>query len=121
MRYLNIETDEIFTEDELRADYEQKKRNGELEEFYDTFEYYLRHCLTENNGSLQPIADDWMIHRLQRKVAEDIACEDMPYGKCIDVIQKYNMFGTWSTWEINNRPVDVDEIREMVEQELGLW
>ena len=66
------------------------------------------------------VAEPWMIHRLQRSVANDIACEDMPYGKCIEVIQKYNMFGNWSTYEINHRPVDIDEVSEMVEQELGL-
>ena len=120
-RYYNVDTGEIWTEEEIREEFNALKRNGELEDFYeDDFEYYLKNCQLENNGSLEKIAPDWMINRLQRQVAEDIATADMPYGDVLEVIQKYNWFGNWSTWEINNRPVDVDELTEMVEEELGM-
>ena len=118
-KYWDVDHERLWTEDELRADYDQRKRNGELEDFYNTFEYYLNCCLTINNGSLEEVAPDWMINQQQRIVAKEIATVDMPYGDVLEVIQKYNWFGNWSTWEINNRPVDIDELTEMVEQELG--
>lgn len=119
-KYYNVDTGEIWTKEEIREEFDALKRNGELEDFYeDDFEYYLKNCLLENNGSLEKIAPDWMINQRQRQVAEDIATADMPYGDVLEVIQKYNWFGNWSEWEINHRPVDVDELTEMVEQELG--
>lgn len=117
-KYWDVDHERLWTEDELRADYDQRKRNGELEDFYNTFEYYLNCCLTINNGSLEEVAPDWMINQQQRIVAKEIATVDMPYGDVLEVIQKYNWFGNWSTWEINNRPVDIDEITEMVAEEL---
>lgn len=119
MKYYNVDTGEILTEEEIREEFDALKRNGELEDFYeDDFEYYLKNCLVENNGSLQKIAPDWMINQQQRIVAKEIATVDMPYNEVLEVLQRYNWFGTWSFWEINNRPVDIDEITEMVEQEL---
>ena len=118
-KYWDVDHERLWTEDELRADYDQRKRNGELEDFYNTFEYYLNCCLTINNGSLEEVAPDWMINQQQRIVAKEIATVDMPYGDVLEVLQRYNWFGNWSFWEINNRPVDIDEITEMVEEELG--
>lgn len=118
-KYWDVDHERLLTEDELRADYDQRKRNGELEDFYNTFEYYLNCCLTINNGSLEEVAPDWMINQQQRIVAKEIATVDMPYNEVLEVIQRYNWFGNWSFWEINNRPVDIDEITEMVEEELG--
>lgn len=119
-KYYNVDTGEIWTEEEIREEFDALKRNGDLEDFYeDDFEYYLKNCLVENNGSLQKIAPDWMINQQQRIVAKDIATVDMPYNEVLEVLQRYNWFGNWSFWEINNRPVDIDEITEMVEQELG--
>lgn len=119
-KYYNVDTGEIWTKEEIREEFDALKRNGELEDFYeDDFEYYLNNCLIENNGSLQKIAPDWMINQRQRQVARDISTTDMPYSDVLEVLQKYNWFGNWSFWEINNRAVDIDEITEMVEQELG--
>ena len=120
-RYHNIENDEVLTEDELREEYKTRKRNGDLEDCYDTFEYWLHCCMTYNNGSLEKIAPDYEINRLRRDVAMEIACEEMPYGEVLDVLQRLNFFGNWTEYELNHRPVDVDELREIVEQELGLF
>lgn len=117
-KYWDIDHERLWTEDELRADYDQRKRNGELEDFYDTFEYYLSCCLIINNGSLEEVAPDWMINHQRRIVAKEIATVDMPYNEVLEVLQRHNWFGNWSFWEINNRPVDVDELTEMVAQEL---
>ena len=120
-RYRNIENDEVLTEDELRKEYETRKRSGDLEDCYDTFGYWLHCCMTYNNGSLEKIAPDYEINRLRRDVAMEIACEEMPYGEVLDVLQRLNFFGNWTEYELNHRPVDVDELREIVEQELGLF
>lgn len=121
-KFWDVDHEKVWTEDELRNDYQSLKATGDIDpEIYDTFEYYLNSCLVENNGSLMPVAEDWMINRLRRDVASDIACDEMPYEKCLEIIQKYNMFGNWSTYEINHRPVDIDSISETIEQELGLW
>lgn len=121
MKYYDIDHDKIYTEDELRADYENRKRNGELEDFYDTFEYYLECCMTRNNGSLEEIAPDYEIENKRKWTATKIAAQsDMKYEDILNVLRKWNVHGTWTTWEINNRPTDYDELQEMVEEELGL-
>lgn len=120
-KYYDIDHDKVYTEDELRTDYETRKRNGELEEIYDTFEYYLEACMTRNNGSLEEIAPDTEIENKRRWTATKISSQsDMKYEDVLKVLRKWNVHGTWTKWEINNRPTDYDELQEMVEQELGL-
>lgn len=116
-RYLCIDNDMIYGEDEIRRDYEQLVKAG-ME--HGTFEYYLECCLTRNNGSLEPIADDYELERLRRDVASDIACDEMPYEKVLEVLQKLDVFGNWSRWELTNRPVNIDEVTEIVAEQLGL-
>lgn len=116
-RYLCIDNDMIYTEDEIRRDYEQLVKAG-ME--HGTFEYYLECCLTRNNGSLEEIADDYEIERLRRDVASDIACDEMPYAEVLEVLQKLGWFDGWTPWEIAHRPIDVDEIAEIVAEQLGL-
>lgn len=121
-KYWDIDHEKLYTESELKTDYEQRLKDGDIDaEIYDTFEYYLNACLTINNGSLEPVADDVWIKKLRRDVASDIACDEMAYGDVLEVLDKLDMFGNWSTYEINNRPVDVDSISEIVAQELGVW
>ncbi len=117
MRYRDIWSEKVFTEDELRKEFEILKANGETDA--ENFGQYLTNCLGKN-GSLEKVADDWRIHKMQESVATDIACKEMPYDKCLEIIQRFQMFESWTDYEINNRPVDVDDISEMVAQELGL-
>lgn len=118
-KFYDIDHDKIYTEDELRTDYETRKRNGELEDFYDTFEYYLECCMTRNNGVLEEIAPDYEIENKRRWTATKIAAQsDMKYENILNVLRKWNVHGTWTMWEINNRPTDYDELQEAVEQEL---
>jgi len=120
--YYNVDTNETWTEEEIREEFNALKRNGELEDFYeDDFEYYLKNCLVENNGSLQEIAPDYEIENRRRWTATKIAAQsEMKYEDILNVLQKYNVHGNWTMYEINNRPTDIDELQEMVEQELGL-
>ena len=120
-KYYDIDHDKVYTEDELKTDYETRRSNGELEDFYDTFECYLEACMTRNNGSLEEIAPDYEIENKRRWTAVKIAAQsDMKYENILNVLQKWNVHGTWTMWELSNRPTDYDELQEMVEQELGL-
>ena len=118
-KFRDNETNEVVTIDDLVKEFADLKANNQTEST--SFEEYVINCMDYNNGTLEEIAQDWAINRMQRSVSNEIACAEIPYEKALEVIQKYNMFGNWTTYEINNRPVDVDEIRELVEQELGLW
>lgn len=118
-RYLCIDNDMIYTEDEIRRDYEQLVKAGE-EDPEGTFEHYLESCLLVNNGSLEPIADDYEIRRLRRDVAADIACDEMPYAEVLEVLERLGWFGAWTPWEIVHRPINIDEIAEIVAEQLGL-
>lgn len=118
-KYRDIETNEIITTAQLKAEYEKLRRDNQTEA--ETFNDYLINCQISNNGTLEVVAPDWMINSRQRSVARDISCDDMPYEKVLKVFQKYNMFGNWTVYEINNRPVDIEELTEMCEQELGLY
>ncbi len=117
-RYYDVDAERIWTEDEIRRDYEQLVKAGE-EDPEGTFEHYLESCLTRNNGSLEEIGDDYEIERLRRDVASDIACDEMPYGEVLEVLQKLGYFGTWSPWEIVHRPVNLDEVTEIVAEQLS--
>ena len=73
-----------------------------------------------NNGSLEEIAPDFEIENRRRWTATKIAAQsEMEYADILEVLRKYNVHGNWTMYEICNRPVDYDELQEMVEQELG--
>lgn len=120
-KFYDVDHDKIHTEDELREDYETRKRNGDIDPtIYDTFEYYLNACLTVNNGSLEEIAPDSEIENKRRWTATKIAANsEMDFEDILEVLQKYNVHGTWTMWEICNRPTDYEELQEWVEMELG--
>ena len=83
-----------------------------MKKYYDTEN-------TGSNGTLEEIAPDYEIENLRRWTATKIAAQsEMKYEDILGVLQKYNVHGNWTVWEIHNRPVDVDELHEMVEEEL---
>ena len=117
-KYIDIDHDRIWTENELREEHKRLLKEDfseEEKEIYSNFGYWLNVC-TDKNGSLEPIADDWLINKLQRNVANDIACSEMPYDDCLRIVQNFHMFEHWTEYEIYNRPVDIEAIREAVEQ-----
>ena len=119
-KFWDIDHEKVLTEDELRQDYESLKRTGDIDpEIYSTFEYYLESCMIHNNGSLQPVADDWKINRVRKAVAWDIvAATELKYEDVINILVNKNIFDEWSEYELDHRPVDVDSLTEMVETEL---
>ena len=119
-KYYDIDHDKIYTEKELHTDYEERIASGELDPvIYNNFNYYLNSCLTENNGSLELIASDYEIENKRRWTATKIAAQsEMNYEDILQILHKFNVHGTWTSWEIANRPTDYDELRELVEQEL---
>lgn len=75
----------------------------------------------DKNGSLEEIAPNYEIENRRKWTATKIAAQsEMKYEDILNVLQKYNVHGNWTMYEINNRPTDIDELQEMVEQELGL-
>ena len=53
-RYYNIDNDTVYTEQQIRDDYNEMISDGTLDrDIYSDFEYYLMSCMTENNGSLR--------------------------------------------------------------------
>lgn len=74
----------------------------------------------DEHGTLEELASEWDIENKRRWTAMKIASQsEIDYVDVLNVLQKYNVHGNWTAWEINNRPVDYDELQEMVEQELG--
>lgn len=70
--------------------------------------------------NMEELASEWDIENKRRWTAMKIASQsEIDYVDVLNVLQKYNVHGNWTAWEINNRPVDYDELQEMVEQELG--
>lgn len=119
-KFYDIDHEKVLTEDELRKDYESLKATGDIDsEIYSTFEYYLESCMIHNNGSLQPVADDWKINRVRKAVAWDIvAATELKYEDVINILVDKDIFGNWSSYELDHRPVDVDSLTEIVEMEL---
>ena len=120
MKYWDVDLEKIWTEDELLLQYKHQKADGEIPHITD-FADFIRHCMVENNGSLEKIADDWAINMVRKAVASDIACDEMPYNKCLEVLQKKNAFGNWTAYELDHRPIDPDVYAEMVAMELGVF
>lgn len=120
-KFYNVDRDEVITEDELLKSYEELKRSGDIDPvIYDTFEYYLEACMTRNNGSLDLIAPDGEIEAKRCRTAERVA--DMTGYKFADVLEVFQRLGVHSTWTVEAlryRPVDYDELAEIVSEELG--
>ena len=92
-KYIDLDHDKIWTEEELRKEHKRllaEDFSEQEKEIYSDFGYWLQ-CCTDKNGSLEEIADDLLIHRLQRNVASDIACDEMPYDDCLRIIQNFHI------------------------------
>lgn len=114
-KFYDTVSEEIFTEEQLSAFYAQGEGDREL---YPTFESWLQE-ITGKNGTLEEIAPDSEINRLRKSVARDIARDtDLDYDQILEIMNNWNVFGTWTIWEINHRPVDVDELSEIILEQI---
>ena len=52
--YIDIESGDIITIEQLMSEYENMKKN-QPDEYGYSFPEYIRNCLTENNGTLERI------------------------------------------------------------------
>lgn len=108
-RYRDFETDEILTTADLEAEYLRLKANNNTEA--ENFGEYLSNCL---EGTLEEIAPDHAIERLRKSVAKDLATRETPYEEILEKLNEYGFFSNWTIWEINNRPVDLREIEDII-------
>ena len=68
----------------------------------------------------EEIAPDYEIDNKRKWTALEITVQtDFDYEKVLEVLRKWNVHGTETMWEIVNRPVDIEELAECVEQELA--
>lgn len=63
----------------------------------------------------EEIAPDYEIDNKRKWTALEIAAQT----DFDEVLRKWNVHGTETMWEIVNRPVDIEELAECVEQELA--
>lgn len=62
---------------------------------------------------------DYAVERKRRKTAEIVAgITGYKYADILEVLQRLGVHGNWTPWELNNRPVDYDELAGFVEEEL---
>ena len=52
--------------------------------------------------------------RFIKAIANDITCKELPYDYALAFCRDW--FSDWSTYEMNNRPVDIDFV-----QEAAIW
>ena len=68
----------------------------------------------------EEIAPEHEIDNKRKWTALKISTQtDFDYEKVLEVLRKWNVHGTETMWEIVNRPVDIEELAECVEQELA--
>lgn len=86
--YLDTFSDdlELITLAQLERDYDESKRNGEIDDC-DTFAEYLENCMYWNNGALLPVADC--------VVRGDYAdCLRLSFADCVYILREHMHVGT---------------------------
>ena len=56
-----------------------------------------------------------MVERLRRSVARDLELEyGLNYEEALTWMQQVGVFGNWTEWELQNRPVDLAELADFL-------
>ena len=56
-----------------------------------------------------------MVERLRRSVARDLELEyGLDYKETLTWLQQVGVFGNWTEWELQNRPVDLAELADLL-------
>ena len=62
---------------------------------------------------------NYAVERKRRQTAEIIArMTGYKYADVLEVLQNLGVHGNWTPEELRNRPVDYDELAEIIEEEL---
>ena len=67
MLFYDIESNQIITQEQLHSEYMENRKNFP-EEFDYSFSDYIHNCLTDSNGTLEPI--DRKIRKLEKELNE---------------------------------------------------
>lgn len=114
-KYLNIITDKIVTEEELYEDYIGNAREQKM---FPTFVEWLEEH-SGSGGFLSEMPTPFRLFDKRAKTASRLAQEmDCSFIEIFDVLREIGVFGNWTLWEIGHRPVNYDELIELVEERL---
>ena len=62
----------------------------------------------------------WRRRDLRITVAGDLArILGYDYAAVLRILEQWDAFGNWSLWETNHRPVNLEEIAELVQEALN--
>ena len=62
----------------------------------------------------------WRRRDLRSTVAGDISrILGYDYAAVLRLLEQWDAFGNWTLWETNHRPVNLEEIAELVQEELN--
>lgn len=66
----------------------------------------------------EPLSREFKIENLRKWTATKIVVVTrFNYFSILELLQKWDVHGNWSDWELENRPVDIDELAELVSEE----
>ena len=52
--------------------------------------------------------------KLINTIAHELSFQGYKYEESILKMQEIGMFSNWDIWELKNRPIDIEEIKEML-------
>ena len=112
-RFYDTESEEIFTEDELYCFWAQEDAFD-----YPNFNQWLAEAAGKN-GTLEELASDEQVDNKRKWTALKIVTETgYNFEEVLDILRELNVHGNWSIEDIRYRPVDIDELVEIVEEKI---
>lgn len=112
-KYYDTESEEVFTEDQIYAFWVQSEKLD-----FPDFEKWLKE-VTGPNGTLKEMPSDWELENKRRWTAVKVAANTgYDYLKVLEILREINAHGNWTAEEIASRPVDIEEMSEIVSEEM---
>lgn len=66
----------------------------------------------------EPLPREFKIENLRKWTAVKItAATGFDYFSILELLQKWNVHGNWTDWELENRPVNIEELAGLVSEE----
>lgn len=66
----------------------------------------------------EPLSREFKIDNLRKWTAAKIAVvTGFNYFSIFELLQRWNVHGNWTDWELENRPVNIEELAELVAEE----